>query len=66
MLEKRGGQRDRAGLDASDQRKMKTYGYGGQYGYDGYAAGLLFEVTILSRRRIDLTPSLSRSRWWYR
>jgi len=22
-----------------DQRKMKTYGYGGQYGYDGYATG---------------------------
>ena len=26
-------------LTQVDHRKMKSYGYSGQYGYDGYAAG---------------------------
>jgi len=39
MLESVGANVTGLVLTQVDQRKMKTYGYGGQYGYDGYAAG---------------------------
>jgi capsular exopolysaccharide synthesis family protein len=39
MLESIGQTADGAVLTQVDRRKMKGYGYGSQYGYDGYASG---------------------------
>lgn len=39
MLRSVGHPADGAVLTQVDQRKMKSYGYGGQYGYDGYSSG---------------------------
>ena len=39
MLNSVGRPADGAVLTQVDQRKMKSYGYGGQYGYDGYSSG---------------------------
>ncbi len=39
MLNSIGRPADGVVLTQVDHRKMKSYGYGGQYGYDGYASG---------------------------
>jgi len=39
MLKSVGHPVDGTVLTQVDQRKMKSYGYGGQYGYDGYSSG---------------------------
>lgn len=39
MLESVGAKVDGMVLTQVDHEKMKSYGYGGQYGYDGYASG---------------------------
>ncbi|MBY4891250.1 AAA family ATPase [Rhodobacteraceae bacterium N5(2021)] len=39
MLDSVGHPADGTVLTQVDQRKMKSYGYGGQYGYDGYSSG---------------------------
>lgn len=39
MLKSVGHPADGVVLTQVDQRKMKGYGYGGQYGYDGYSSG---------------------------
>lgn len=39
MLKSVGHPADGVILTQIDQRKMKRYGYGGQYGYDGYSSG---------------------------